>query len=148
MLCSAAPPADRQQALIDIKERAETEWNADFSREISHGTHVAGIIGARNNDRGTVGVAPEATIIPIVLFRDYHIPSIHRSWGSLDPADAAYNDEQPPGRRGPCFARAQDAFVINNSWGRGRRPYEVVAPPKWRRYLSLNYCSSNGLSAQ
>jgi len=89
---SAAPPADRQQALIDIKQRAETEWNADFSREISHGTHVAGIIGARNNERGTVGVAPEATIIPIVLFRDYHIPSIHRSWGSLDPADAAYNE--------------------------------------------------------
>lgn len=33
--------------------------------ENGHGTHVAGIIGARrNNNKGIVGVAPEATIIP------------------------------------------------------------------------------------
>lgn len=30
-----------------------------------HGTHVAGIIAAENNDIGMVGVAPEAKIIPI-----------------------------------------------------------------------------------
>ncbi|MEC8539427.1 MAG: S8 family serine peptidase, partial [Pseudomonadota bacterium] len=136
---SAAPPVDRQQALIDIKQRAETEWNADFSREISHGTHVAGIIGARNNERGTVGVAPEATIIPIVLFRDYHIPSIHRPWGNLDPADAAYDESNRRVAEALAFARAQDAFVINNSWGRGRRPYEVVFRRSARRYLLPNY---------
>ena len=136
---SAAPPVDRQQALSDIKQRAETEWNADFSREISHGTQVAGIIGARNNERGTVGVAPEATIIPIVLFRDYHIPSIHRSWGNLDPADAAYNESNRRVAEALAFARAQDAFVINNSWGRGRRPYEVVFRRSARRYLLPNY---------
>ena len=31
----------------------------------SHGTHVAGIIAAENNDIGMVGVAPEAKIVPV-----------------------------------------------------------------------------------
>ena len=32
-----------------------------------HGTHVAGIIGARRNDYGVVGVAPDANLIPIKI---------------------------------------------------------------------------------
>lgn len=30
-----------------------------------HGTHVAGIVGARNNDLGVIGIAPEATLIGV-----------------------------------------------------------------------------------
>lgn len=41
----------------------------DFSKEPwddnSHGTHVAGIIAAENNEIGMVGVAPDAKIIPV-----------------------------------------------------------------------------------
>src|SRR5918996_494050 len=33
-----------------------------------HGTHVAGIVGARNNGRGTVGVAPEASLYAMRFF--------------------------------------------------------------------------------
>jgi serine protease len=33
-----------------------------------HGTHVAGIVGARNNGKGTVGVAPEASLYAMRFF--------------------------------------------------------------------------------
>lgn len=36
-----------------------------FDDDNGHGTHVAGIIGAINNDFGVVGVAPGATVIPV-----------------------------------------------------------------------------------
>ncbi|HWM88845.1 MAG TPA: S8 family serine peptidase [Kofleriaceae bacterium] len=35
-----------------------------------HGTHVAGIIAARHNNRGVVGVAPAARIVPVKVFDD------------------------------------------------------------------------------
>ena len=35
-----------------------------------HGTHVAGIIGARANGKGTIGVAPEATIYAVKVLGD------------------------------------------------------------------------------
>lgn len=40
-------------------------------RKSSHGTHVAGIVGARSNGFGVVGVAPECTIIPIKVLTDH-----------------------------------------------------------------------------
>ncbi len=36
-----------------------------FDDDNGHGTHVAGIIGAINNDIGVLGVAPGATVIPV-----------------------------------------------------------------------------------
>src|SRR5438552_537637 len=35
-----------------------------------HGTHVAGIVAAANNGLGVVGVAPEATLVPIKVLDD------------------------------------------------------------------------------
>lgn len=70
----------------------------------NHGTAVAGIIAALDNDRGVVGVAPKAQIIPIRLITDDGFVSVsqiiaaHRkavelgadiinnSWGSFDPS--------------------------------------------------------------
>lgn len=37
----------------------------DANDDNGHGTHVAGIIAAENNEIGMVGVAPEASIIPV-----------------------------------------------------------------------------------
>lgn len=42
----------------------QTQWNCDVGT-FWHGTHVAGIIAARANGIGTVGIAPEATIVPV-----------------------------------------------------------------------------------
>lgn len=46
------------------------ENNADpyDDDEISHGTHVAGVIAARNNGTGVVGVAPEASLYAVKVF--------------------------------------------------------------------------------
>ena len=41
-----------------------------IDRKSGHGLHCAGIIGARNNDFGVVGVAPKCTIIPIKVLND------------------------------------------------------------------------------
>ena len=35
-----------------------------------HGTHVAGIIAARDNSIGTIGVAPNATVIGVKVLHD------------------------------------------------------------------------------
>jgi len=49
------------------------QWNAaynctsdpDYTDGSSHGSHVAGIIAATDNDQGVVGIAPECFLIPI-----------------------------------------------------------------------------------
>jgi subtilisin family serine protease len=42
----------------------------DYADRNGHGTHVAGIIGARDNDRGVVGIAPQADIVPVKVLDD------------------------------------------------------------------------------
>lgn len=41
-----------------------TAWNCDTGT-LWHGTHVAGIVAAADNSIGVVGIAPEATIVPV-----------------------------------------------------------------------------------
>jgi subtilisin len=51
----------------------EGQWNQafnctsdpDYTDGSSHGSHVAGIIAATDNDQGVIGIAPECFIIPI-----------------------------------------------------------------------------------
>lgn len=42
-----------------------TTYTASYQDDNGHGTHVAGIIGAKNNTIGTVGVAPDANIYAV-----------------------------------------------------------------------------------
>lgn len=76
---------------------------APQSSKENHGTAVAGIIAAKDNEFGVVGVAPEAQIIPIRLIAEdgevyvsdiidahnkaieYGATIINNSWGSYDP---------------------------------------------------------------
>ena len=70
------------------------------SNDDSHGTAVAGIIGARaHNGTGIVGMCPSCTIIPIRMLGD-------NGGGALSRDVAAFE-----------HAIAADADVINNSWG-------------------------------
>lgn len=126
------------------KQREEQEREADFSKSISHGTHVSGIIAARNNGIGTVGVAPRAEIVPIVLFRDYFVPDKYLGWAKSDPA--AFLTSNRRLAEAVNFARAQDAFVINNSWGRNRAPYWVKLPNSENRFLLHNLFPDNEYS--
>jgi len=42
----------------------------DFYDDHGHGTHVAGIVAAIDNDWGTIGVAPHAALIPVKVLND------------------------------------------------------------------------------
>ena len=66
-----------------------------------HGTHVAGIIAARANGQGVTGVAPHATLVPVRLLNDKG--QVFNSWEFL--------------RFAVNHANANNAFVMNNSWG-------------------------------
>jgi subtilisin family serine protease len=50
-----------------VIDRSRSAWSHDT---IGHGTHVAGIIGAKENGKGTVGIAPGATLAAVKLTED------------------------------------------------------------------------------
>tara|TARA_Y100001936_G_scaffold252233_1_gene311086 strand:- start:1366 stop:3555 length:2190 start_codon:yes stop_codon:yes gene_type:complete len=63
-----------------------------------HGTHVAGIIAAEKNDSGMHGVAYNASIMPIKIFKD--------SGTSMSEISNSV-----------AYAADNGAIVLNNSWG-------------------------------
>ncbi|MFN4223606.1 MAG: S8 family peptidase [Fervidobacterium nodosum] len=74
--------------------------NSDSSYGGSHGTHVAGIIAAKKDGKGVVGVAPKAKIMPIVIF---------------DDGGKYIGDEYTA--KGIIWAVDNGAKVLSNSWG-------------------------------
>jgi subtilisin family serine protease len=48
----------------DATDACRTAWNCDTGT-FWHGTHVAGIVAAVDNTTGVIGIAPEATIVPV-----------------------------------------------------------------------------------
>ncbi|MGC8902628.1 MAG: S8 family peptidase [Fervidobacterium sp.] len=72
----------------------------DSSYGGSHGTHVAGIIAAKKDGVGIVGVAPRSKIMPIVIFE----------------ANGAYVGDDYTAR-GIVWAVEHGAKVLSNSWG-------------------------------
>lgn len=86
-----------------------------------HGTHVAGIVAARNNTTGVVGVAPEATLYCVNVFqRDpiYEVSATDESLiAGLEWVAANANKVQPRIR------------VVNMSLGRERTPQDTPDHP-------------------
>ncbi|MEN3007628.1 S8 family serine peptidase [Pseudothermotoga sp.] len=80
--------------------------NFDSSFGGAHGTHVAGTIAARRDGKGIVGVAPDAKIMPIVIFENF------------DPETGDYDyvgDDEVA--EGIIWAVEHGANVMNHSWG-------------------------------
>jgi len=75
------------------------EPGEDSSYGGAHGTHVAGIIAARDNNLGVKGVAPGAKLMPIVIFDEFGYVG-----------DDYVSD-------GLVWAAEHGALVYNNSWG-------------------------------
>lgn len=75
-----------------------------------HGTHVAGIIGAVKNNIGVVGVAPEASIVPLKVV------------GKRLPDNPVYVGSIAAFVNSVSYARANDIKVINCSFG-GLAPF-------------------------
>ena len=126
-------------------------------KNLSHGTQVTGIIAARDNDIGVVGIAPEAKILPIRHVPEGSGPSRYfndvdpghpgdpilqqheKDWASmlsvmrLDWGSQQRNLDDGfvpiPGYKIP--------FVMNNSWGNGWRPrvVEIDLPGNRKGYF-------------
>lgn len=60
-----------------------------------HGTHVAGIIGAKDNDIGSLGVAPNASIVPVRVLDQ-------RGYGSVSGVIAGVDYVAANARPGDC----------------------------------------------
>ncbi|MBO8160333.1 MAG: S8 family serine peptidase [Thermosipho sp. (in: Bacteria)] len=75
------------------------EAGTDSSYGGAHGTHVAGTIAATDNGMGIIGVAPDAKIMPIVIF---------------DTGGYVGDDEVA---EGVIWAVDHGANVLQNSWG-------------------------------
>ncbi|MCS7216611.1 MAG: S8 family serine peptidase [Candidatus Bipolaricaulota bacterium] len=71
----------------------------------NHGTHVAGIIAAKNDGKGIVGLAYNAKIMPIRIFEIY------------PPYTTATFIGTVPTLQGMKWAVDNGAKVLNNSWG-------------------------------
>ncbi|MEN3043452.1 MAG: S8 family serine peptidase [Fervidobacterium sp.] len=78
---------------------------ADSSYGGAHGTHVAGTIAAKKDGKGIVGVAPNAKIMPIVIFDD---PALVGGNGYVGDDYVA---------AGIVWAVDNGAKVMNHSWG-------------------------------
>ena len=97
----------------DFRNAKAKGW--DYTKGISHGTHVAGIIAARDNNQGVLGVAPNAKIIPITFFNDRHTPSYRYGLSGLN--NVYHFTRTQHIAHAVNFAMENHARVINNSWG-------------------------------
>ncbi len=110
----------------DLRDNVDTSLNHDYTGGGSiytplehHGTHVAGIITARDNSIGVRGVAPRATVYGYNFLAD---------GTSLNAADA--------------MARNQDVTAVsNNSWGYRSGPGLSYAGSFWERALETGITS-------
>ena len=101
----------------DLKDNVDTSLNHDYTGSGDvygpyhhHGTHVTGLIAARDNDVGVRGVAPRATIYGYNLLAYF---------SDLNAADA--------------MARNREITAVSShSWGRRGYPYLVTLPTVWK----------------
>ena len=108
----------------DLVDNVDSSLNYDYTGEgdihhpySHHGTNVAGLIAARDNDIGVRGVAPRATIYGHNLL-DAPLPTGSDEISDFDIAHAAGNNMGV-------------TAVSNNSWGPVDGPEAEVAPALW-----------------
>jgi subtilisin family serine protease len=82
-----------------------------------HGTHIAGIIAAKNNNQDVVGVAPGAVLYCVKVLGNTGEGDESQAHAGLDWIIANHNLVTPPIR------------VVNISWGRELEENETLDPP-------------------
>jgi len=100
--------------------------NEDPNDDVGHGTHVAGIVGAVNNDKGIVGVASGVKIMPVKVLN------------SLSKGDVMTEI------KGIVWAVDNGANVINLSLG-GKRHNNGVDTFNPIEYAAIQYAVSKGV---
>ena len=106
-----APGADFLAASVVGDERTDSG---------SHGTHVAGIIGARDNSIGGIGGAPKATIVPVRVLNGGSGSIANVTAGIMWAADPALGNADVINMSlgsSQCSETLFDALVYANSQG-------------------------------
>jgi minor extracellular protease Epr len=121
-------------AVLDtgISEHPDLNWSSDLTFNCSmdstyideksgHGTHVAGIIGAKNNAFGVVGVAPDCILIPIKVLNNNGGGSYESIVSGIEKAIESKADiismslgsnSAPPDKVHQVIKKAADAGII------------------------------------
>ena len=115
---------------------------------MSHGTHVSGIIAARDNNVGVVGIAPEASLLPIRWLSDGQ-PERYKFADDADPGDSAFDDYISKFADVVNYASQNGSFVVNNSWGTNWRPrvVEIDLPEGKKGYFLQPRAVKQGYTA-
>ena len=114
----------------DLRDNVNAELNQDYTGNEDiyspfehHGTHVSGMIAARDNEVGVRGVAPRATIYGY----NFLAPGAATLLNLLDAMTANH----------------EVTGVSNNSWGAIDGPELSPAPPFWTRAIDLGITEGN-----
>lgn len=121
-------------AVLDtgISEHPDLNWSSNLTFNCSmdptyideksgHGTHVAGIIGAKNNAFGVVGVAPDCILIPIKVLNNNGGGSYESIVSGIEKAIESKADiismslgsnSAPPDKVHQVIKKAADAGII------------------------------------
>jgi subtilisin family serine protease len=111
----------------------------NFNQDVGtfwHGTHVAGIIAARDNNLGVIGVAPEATILGV--------KALHNGSGSFGAVIGAILYASDPASFGAAAGCAR-ADIINMSLGAEFPKNDGGGPLVAALNKAVNFASSNGV---
>jgi len=96
------------QVIVGYRPATDEELPADTDSSYggAHGTHVAGTIAAKADGKGIVGIAPNAKIMPIVIFDVPELVGVENGFVGDDYVAA-----------GIVWAVEHGAKAMNNSWG-------------------------------
>jgi len=118
-----------------------------------HGTHVAGIIAARKNDRGVVGVAPQSRLLVAKVLGDDGAGASTAVAAGIDWAcdqraaviSMSLGSREPDSHLLAAIKRAIDkeTFIIAAA-GNSGRPQSVDYPARWRETIAVDAIDRNG----
>ncbi|MDZ4780088.1 MAG: S8 family peptidase [Planctomycetia bacterium] len=130
-----------------------TGSRSGIADRVGHGTHVAGTIGARRNDQGVIGVAPECRLLIAKVLGDDGSGSSDKVAAGIDWACAQGADilslslgspqDDAVLRNAVARAAAQGKFVICAA-GNSGRPNSVDDPARWPDTVAVGAVDRDG----
>jgi len=120
----------------------------DYEDEDGHGTHVAGIIAAVDNDIGVIGVAPKVEIYALKLYtRDYREVLAAIDWAvdhGIRIISMSFDfSSDPPGLHAACdYANNNGVFLVAAAGNAGIN--SIAYPARYDSVIAVGAIYSNG----